>query len=226
MLLMSFFVALVDGTDIDIYYSDGSAAESTRTVSAFHFFDYNTNSSDYYHVSATKPIQVAQFAESHDLETHGNTDPFLIMPEAVTNFKSDSYIFTSMDGQAGVFTRHTLHITIATSDKAGLLYDGGALSGNTWVDMATTPHSITRYDVSTGVHTLTHSTGARFSAFVYGQKYMESYALPVQPTPLSYNFTAHALNLEEVLAEPTTMVDPDAATVISVATTTLLALGL
>ena len=209
---MLFFIALVDATDIDIYYSDGSAAQATQTVGAFQFFDYYTTSSDYYHVSASKPIQVAQFAECHDLDTHDNTDPFMIMPEAVTNFKSDSYIFTSMVGLAGTFTRHTLHITIATNDKVGLLYDGAALSGNTWVDMATTPHSITRFDVSTGVHTLTHSTGAPFSALVYGQRYMESYALPVQPAPLSYSFTAHALSLEEALAEPTTVVDPDPTT--------------
>ncbi len=209
---MLFFIALVDATNIDIYYSDGSAAQATQTVGAFQFFDYNTNSSDYYHVSATKPIQVAQFAECHELETHSNTDPFLIMPEAVTNFKSDSYIFTSMDGQAGVFTRHTLHITIATGDKAGLLYDGSALSGNTWVDMATMPHSITRYDVNTGVHTLSYSTGALFSAFVYGQRNMESYALPVQPTPLFYNFTAQALDLEEAIVEPTTMAATDDTT--------------
>ncbi len=187
---------------VRIYYSDGAAAFPTQLLNAFQFFDYATTSTDNYHVSADKPIHVAQFAESlGNTMVNADSDAFMMMLES-TNFKSCRYSFSTMDSVAGSFS-NTIHITIATSDKTGLLLDNAALSGNTWVDMATTPHSITRIDLNTGVHVLSHSMGKMFSALLYGQRSKESYAVPIQPAPGTYCFTAHARTLQEGLANTT-----------------------
>ncbi len=106
-----------------------------------------------------------------------------------------------MREEAGTFY-YTLHITIATVDKEGLLLDDTELTGNTWVDMETTNHSITRVNVLAGLHTLSQSGGKMFSAFLYGQKHGSSYALPIQPMPHFYRFTAQAKTLQEAVVDP------------------------
>ncbi len=185
-----------------IYYPDGSQAFSHLTVEAFEIIDYNATSDDYYHISGDKPIQVAQFAKGHHLENHSDSDPFMIMLEAVNYFKSSAYAFTTMEAQLGSF-QNTLHITIASSDKDGLLLDGIPIDPQVWIEMATTHHAITRVDVGEGVHSLTHSSGKRFSAFLYGQRERTTYSLPVQPVPGSYQFIARAHTVEEALTEYT-----------------------
>ncbi len=185
-----------------IYYQNGSQTFSHLTGEALAIIDYNTTSDDYYHISSDKPIHVSQFAKGHDLENHNDSDPFMIILEAVNYFKSSGYIFTTMEAQLGSF-QNTLHITIKSSDKDGLLLDGIPIDHGAWAEMATTLHVITRVDVGEGVHSLTHSAGKRFSAFLYGQRERTTYALPVQPVPGSYRFTAHAHTVEEALAEYT-----------------------
>ncbi len=199
MIRWFYISALLDGTTVSIYLQDGTLAQSPQIINAFQFLDFSSTSTDYYHVSADKPIQVAQFAQSSEFETHTDTDAFMILLEALSSFKSSSYKYCSMETPLGAFTE-TLHITIAAAYKAGLLLDGSPLSGVTWIDMATTPYSITRVGVNGGVHTLSHSSGELFTAFLYGQRDLDTYAIPIPPTPLSYIFTASALSLDEALA--------------------------
>ncbi len=201
LLFLPNLLALLDASMVTIYYSNGSTAYPTQVLANFEVLDYFTTSSDCYHVTGDKPIQVAQFAESQGHEVHADTDPFMTILEPVTGFKSSTYRFTTMAAAGGEFN-NTIHITIATADKNGLLLDEVPVTGSSWVDMTTTSHSIARVNVTEGLHSLSHSAGRKFSVFLYGQRLWESYAVPVQPDPGSYSFTAHARTLQEALVEP------------------------
>ncbi len=201
MILSCFLSALVENTTVDIYHSNGSVAKSLQLLTALEHFDYDISPTEYFHISADHPIQVAQFAKSKQTGARFG-DPFMTIQESIENFKSSSFAFTTMRSVEGSLT-NTIHISIATADKHGLLLNGVPIAGSTWVDMETTDHSITRVGVPEGMHTLTHSDRKTFSAFLYGLIYEASYALPIQPMPHTYRFTAQARTLAEALMEKT-----------------------
>ncbi len=184
---------------MEIYHPNGSVANSVHLLDPLEYFDFDTSPTDYYHISADHPVQVAQFAKSREREGMLG-DPFMTILESVETFKSSSFAFTTMSVVRGSLT-NTIHITIATADKHGLLLNGVPIAGSTWVDMETTDHSITRVGVPEGMHTLTHSDGKTFSAFLYGLIRGVSYALPIQPMPQANRVTAQARTLAEALME-------------------------
>ena len=184
------FSALVDTTTVTIYYSDGVVAESVLLVNMYDIYDYRTNPTDFHHISADKPVHVSQFARP---------GPFMVVLDSVTGFKSSRYVFTTMESVVANFT-NTVHITIATDDKDGVLVDCGSVESGSWVDMATTGFSIVRVDVTEGVHKLSHSANKKFSAFLYGQEPHEAYGLSIHPAPRSYSFTPWARSVEEALS--------------------------
>ncbi len=212
MLVIVLFLSLASQTIIKIYSTDGTLALSEETREDFEIIDYHTSSDDCYHIYANKAIDVVQLARSYGEEAHEHTDPFMTILEPANFLKSSTFVFSTMQSTTGNF-ENTVHVTSLSADKDGILLDGAPLSQNLWVEMTTTPHAIARIGVSEGVHYLSHMTGKRFSAFLYGQRYRETYALPIQPVPGSYRFTPFARTLDEALAEivcPNTTMPPSA----------------
>ncbi len=152
--------------------------------------DISLASNTYHYIDADKPIMVTSLTKGYKSDGQDNTDPFLMLHSPVDKALSWKFTFTTMTSIAGSYS-NTLAVSCLTVDTANILLDGVAV-GATWTGMTGTPYSSTQVSITEGVHVVESSTRTKFVAYLYGQRYRESYAMRLIPHPGTYTFTPQA----------------------------------
>ncbi len=122
------------------------------------------------HITATKPVFVAQYANSSDFDGVVNADPFMLTVQATKHYVNDYRVCTPTND----FAVNFIHIIAPTSTVATVQVDGAGIGAFT--PITGTSYAYRRQSVAQGSHTVT--AGAPISVSVYGWAEYESYGHP------------------------------------------------
>ncbi len=156
-------LAAFNGTDVFI-----NGAHATTLNRGQYFEDVLTDASQ---ILATRPILVAQYANSSDFDGVANADPFMVLVPSRPTFNSQ-YRFCVPDIGFGA---HYLNVIVPTAAIGTVMFDGAPV-GVVWQQVGTSAYSHSSGLVASGVHTLT--AAQPMSLIVYGWDLRESYGWP------------------------------------------------
>ena len=141
------------------------------------------------HITATKPVLVAQYAHSSDFDLVQFSDPFMTLIPP-TSLHGTSYIIHS----SANFPQNFVNITVPQSGVSQISLDGNTIPASQFSPITASGYSGARISLSPGRHTLT-SSGATFGGIVYGWNRYDAYGYPAgglcssSPGPSPVNFT-------------------------------------
>jgi hypothetical protein len=128
-------------------------------------------------ITSTKPIQVAQYADSSDFDFVEKSDPFMVMIPPTSLFATNYVVQTpTLD-----FTNDNFINIMALTNTAaagGIFLDGFAVSASTFSTISTSGYSGAQVQVTNGPHTLYSSDGSAFGIIVYGWAEYDAYGYP------------------------------------------------
>lgn len=133
-----------------------------------HFEDVITDACQ---ITATRPILVAQYANSSDFDLVTNADPFMVLVPSRATFNAEYRFCVPGTG----FATSYVNIIVPTAAIGTVLLDGGT-TGAMFFPVGTTAYSHGTCFVTPGIHTLT--AAQPMSAIVYGWNLYESYGWP------------------------------------------------
>ncbi|NOR76044.1 MAG: PKD domain-containing protein, partial [Draconibacterium sp.] len=165
------------------------AAENNTTIHITGEFAFTLDrgefsEKEFYHddpkrIFADKPIMVAQFSQSRDVDesfTGGNGDPFMIILSSVTQSKND-VTFVAYDSNN--IKSYYVNIISPTSEIGNILFDGIPISGE-FQPFVENEYSFAQKTIPLGVHRINSTNEDRgFLAYVYGYGGVESYGYGV-----------------------------------------------
>ena len=126
-------------------------------------------------ITSTKPIQVAQYADSSDFDLVEKSDPFMVLIPPTSLFATNYVVQTpTVD-----FTNDNFINVMAptASAVAGHIFrDGLAVSG--FLPIGASGYSGAQVQVTIGPHTLYSSDGSAFGIIVYGWAEYDAYGYP------------------------------------------------
>lgn len=130
-------------------------------------------------IFADKPILVAQFSQSRDIDrqfTGGNGDPFMIILSSTTQSKND-VTFVAYDSDN--IKKYFVNIVTLTSEVQNILLNGQSIQ-NEFKPFAENKYSYAQKEIVPGTHHLENKNKDRgFLAYVYGFGGVESYGYGV-----------------------------------------------
>lgn len=144
-------------------------------------------------ITATKPVLVAQFANSSDYDGVVNADPFMSQVQAVRHYTT-AYMFSTPTND---FATNYLQIISPTAAAGTVRLDGVVIGAASFSAIPATTYSFARVLVTPGSHIVTGDQP--FAASVYGWAEYDSYGHPAcfyfgdvvgpQVTPATSAFT-------------------------------------
>ncbi|CAH1225036.1 FCGBP [Branchiostoma lanceolatum] len=152
--------------------------ESTRTLRAGEYWEYELPSDQYKHLTADKPVLLVQYSKTQKADSV-NSDPFMMVIPPVDQLAGD-YTFATVNMTNVSLSTHHVNVIVRTSEIDGLRLDDDVLSPSVgWSAVPGTTLSAAQVDVAAGTHTVKHvSPGVAFGLVVYGFSHMESYGYP------------------------------------------------
>lgn len=130
-------------------------------------------------IFADKPIIVAQFSQSRDIDrqfTGGNGDPFMIILSSITQSKND-VTFVAYDSDN--ITKYYVNIVTQTEEIGNIRFDGQSISGE-FQSFPEGGYSFAQKSIKSGTHRIQNLNEDRgFLAYVYGYGGVESYGYGV-----------------------------------------------
>ncbi|MCK5730560.1 MAG: hypothetical protein KAH68_05770, partial [Draconibacterium sp.] len=171
------------------------AAEDNTTIHITGEFAYQLQRGEFseevfYHndpkrIFSDKPILVAQFSQSRDVDSeftkdsenpNGNGDPFMIVLSSVTQSKND-VTFVAYDSDQ--IKKYFVNIISPTSEIGNILFDGNPISGE-FQPFVEEEFSFAQKSISPGTHRINNTNeNSGFLAYVYGYGGVESYGYGV-----------------------------------------------
>ncbi len=149
-------------------------------------------------ITATKPVLVAQFANSSDYDGVVNSDPFMSQVQAVRHYTT-AYLFSTPTND---FPTNYLQIISPTAAIGSVRLDGVVIGAASFSAIPGTTYSFARVPVTVGSHIV--SGDQPFGASVYGWAEYDSYGHPAcfyfgdvagpQITPATAAFTDNVNN--------------------------------
>lgn len=180
-------LAAYDGTAITINGFPLSALNRGQ----FHQLPIGVRS----HILASRPILVAQYANSADYDGNDNSDPFMILLQATRHYSSGYLVCTPTND----FPTNYVQIVAPTSAVASVQIDGVVVGAGAFQNIAGSTYAAANVLVGTGRHIVV--AGAPFGISSYGWAQYDSYGHPgcfffgdVQPpqvTPAATSLTAN-----------------------------------
>lgn len=154
------------------------------------------------HITANKPVMVAQYANSSDYDSVTNSDPFMVMIPATKLFRDHYLVYSMTNG----FTKNFLNVVVPASLTNQILLDGSPVPSTSFSSIPTGGPASGFFGAqlavgTTGRHALTQvsSNSQPFGVTVYGFGPYDSYAYPGGmrlgecPLQLSVTITAQTL---------------------------------
>ena|GEM_PF-749008 len=123
-------------------------------------------------ISASKPVLVAQFANSSDYDGVVNADPFMSQVQAVRHYTT-AYLFSTPTND---FPTNYLQIISPTAAAGSVRLDGVVIGAPSFSAIPGTTYSFARVPVTAGSHIV--SGDQPFAASVYGWAEYDSYGHP------------------------------------------------
>jgi len=123
-------------------------------------------------ISASKPVLVAQFANSSDYDGVVNADPFMSQVQAVRHYTT-AYLFSTPTND---FPTNYLQIISPTAAAGSVRLDGVVIGAASFSAIPGTTYSFARVPVTAGSHIV--SGDQPFAASVYGWAEYDSYGHP------------------------------------------------
>ncbi|WAR05417.1 FCGBP-like protein [Mya arenaria] len=151
-------------------------------------------STQYSHITSSKPIMMAQFVKSQQNSTEP-ADPSMMIIPPYEQFGSD-YTFTMPEYSHPEYGNNSIYryqnefmIVAKKSDISGLLLDGKPFPQTQWVDIPGSNLVGSYVTLPHGPHTVRHSDPlSTFGGYLYGHAYHESYGFPTgMRTAIIYN---------------------------------------
>ena len=228
------YVVNVLATNVSLTYSIKNSTGfqvSSGSIQPFQMGEYNTSSTSSYYIVASNPLLVAHISHTNDADCTGctNGDPSMVFPPPLdrTDLLSSDYRFVTpqVSNFINIYystTAYTdysnfLNIIISSTETSGLVMDGTSVTA-TWAVFISSSYSVAQIPVSPGTHSIYHSTGVKFAAYLYGNTYQEAYATPVTP----WNSTTYAISCGQTTTrQPTTTTVPPTTTTVPPTTSTV-----
>ncbi|MCX8107681.1 MAG: HYR domain-containing protein, partial [Verrucomicrobiae bacterium] len=123
-------------------------------------------------IAASKPVLIAQFANSSDYDRVLNADPFMLQIQATRHYTT-AYIFSTPTND---FPTNYLHLISPTAAAGTVRLDGTVIGAASFSPIPGTTYSFARILLTPGPHVVTGDQP--FGASIYGWAEYDSYAHP------------------------------------------------
>jgi RHS repeat-associated protein len=139
-------------------------------------------------ITSDKPVLVAQYAESAEVDspTSTNGDPTMVLLQPITGYQSSYHVeappdtLTGFDSNGGAvpytFKENYVNVSIPQSAASSLQMDGNPVDVSSFVPLNNTAFTAGSVALTPGAHSL--SAGMPFGAIVYGFAVFDAYSYP------------------------------------------------
>ena len=156
-------MAAYDGTDV---YRNGALLGTLNRGKFFQII-----SAGPLHITSTRPVFVAQYANSGDYDGNTNADPFMVTVQATRHYANSYRVCTPTND----FPTNYVCVIAPSNDIASITIDGSLVSGP-FVGIGTSGYAYSRTRVAPGSHYVLGKT--QFACYIYGWAEYDSYAHP------------------------------------------------
>jgi hypothetical protein len=157
-------MAMLNGTSVSV---NGGAL---GTLNQGKFFEIQLTSAA--QITSTRPVLVAQYADSSDFDSVPNSDPFMVLVPPTPLYAS-SYI---VETPTVDFSGNYINIMAPSAAVGQVKVDGVVVGGFSAVGAS--GYSVAQAPVGTGPHTLVNAGGQPFGVIVYGWNLYDAYGYP------------------------------------------------
>lgn len=149
------------------------------TLGAGQFFEQMLSAASY--ITATAPILVMQYSESHTYDGASMGDPSMTAVPPITDYAGQYQVVTPYTG----FTLNYLNLVVPTGSAGNITLDGGLIPAGSFNAVGTSGYSTAQVAVTTGYHGLSGPVSFLVEAYGFDVRdaYLYTGGMVFPPTP-------------------------------------------